>query len=513
LISMQKMRTKPSMSAPSQSQDFPAVAALDLGSNSFHLLLVKPAHGELRVLEKLGEKVQLAAAIDDKRELSEVGMRQALDCLRRFAQLLSGLPAGAVRAVGTSALRDARNRDHFIRRAEAILGHPIEVISGREEARLIHLGVSHSLADFEGKRLVVDIGGGSTEFIIGQRFDALLCESLHMGCVGYSKRYFADGKITPARYAQAYTAARLELMGIEHGLSRLGWQEVIGSSGTIRTIGLACQAAGFGNGEVTLEGIDWLKQRILKLGSADKLDIEGLKPDRRGIFAGGLAIIEAIFDALKLTQMQRCEGAQREGVLYDLLGRHQHEDVRERTLNAMLERCHSDIEQAARVEQEALAALEQVAQSWQLTAPWQRELLGWAARVHEIGQAVAYYHYHKHGAYLIEHADLAGFSRQDQQMLALLIRSHRRRLNPELFEDFENDSTTLLRLCVLLRFAILFHHSRGSQSMPKVALTPQKNQLEVLFPEGWLTSNPLTQADFEQEAKWLKKAGFKLVVR
>jgi len=496
-----------------RSKDFPAVAALDLGSNSFHLLLVKPAHGELRVLEKLGEKVQLAAAIDDKRELSEAGMRKGLDCLRRFAGLLSGLPAGAVRVVGTSALRDARNRDRFIRRAEAILGHPVEVISGREEARLIHLGVSHSLADFPEKRLVVDIGGGSTEFIIGQRFDALICESLHMGCVGYSKRYFEGGKITPARYAQAYTAARLELMGIAHGLNRLGWQQVIGASGTIRAIGMACQAAGFGNGEVTAEGIGWLKQRILKLGSADKLDIEGVKPDRRCIFAGGLAIIEAIFDALKLTQIQRCEGALREGVLYDLLGRHQHEDVRERTLNAMLERAHSDMEQAARVEQQALTALEQVKESWQLNQPWQRELLGWAARVHEIGQVVAYYHYHKHGAYLIEHADLAGFSRQDQQMLALLVRSHRRRLDLERFEDFAGDSTALLRLCVLLRFAILFHHSRGSQPMPNVQLKPGKNQLEVHFPAGWLTANPLTQADFEQEAKWLKRAGFKLLVR
>jgi len=494
-------------------EEFPAVAALDLGSNSFHLLLVKPAHGELRVLEKLGEKVQLAAAIDDNRELSEEGMRRGLDCLRRFAGLLNGLPAGAVRVVGTSALRDARNRDRFIRRAEAILGHPVEVISGREEARLIHLGVSHSLADFAGKRLVIDIGGGSTEFIIGERFEALICESLHMGCVGYSKRYFEGGKITPARYAQAYTAARLELMGIAHGLNRLGWQEAIGASGTIRAIALACQAAGFGDGEVTAEGIAWLKQRILKLGSADKLDIEGLKPDRRGIFAGGLAIIEAIFDALKLVHMQRCEGALREGVLYDLLGRHQHEDVRERTLNAMLERAHSDMEQAARVEREAIAALGQVKESWQLNEPWQRELLGWAARVHEIGQVVAYYHYHKHGAYLIEHADLAGFSRQDQQMLALLVRSHRRRLDLERFEDFEDNSGALLRLCVLLRFAILFHHNRGSGTMPNVHLKPAKNQLEVHFPNGWLAANPLTQADFEQEAKWLKRVGFKLVVR
>lgn len=491
------------------AKHFSMIAAIDLGSNSFHMVLAKADHGEIRILERLGEKVQLAAGIDEQRLLSEEAMQRGLDCLRRFAQLIIGLPEGAVRIVGTNALREARNRGEFIRRAEAILGHPVEVISGREEARLIYLGVSHSSADTPGKRLVVDIGGGSTEFIVGQRFEPLLRESLQMGCVSFTQRYFRDGKITPARYAQAYTAARLELMGIEHALRRLGWQEALGASGTIRAIGLVLKEAGQGNGGINPAGLTWLKRKVLKLGEVEKLDLPGIKPDRRSIFPAGLAIMEAISDALSLEGMSHSEGALREGVLYDLLGRHQHEDVRERTLSALQERYHVDLEQAARVEEKALSAFDQVAADWGLDDEW-RDLLIWAARVHEIGLDIAHYHYHKHGAYLIEHSDLAGFSRLDQQMLALLVRGHRRNIPKDKLSDFADQGQSLVRLCVLLRFAILFHHIRGSQEMPKVALQAGPQSLDIRFPADWLEANPLTQADFAQEADWLKRIGFTL---
>ncbi|MCU9946465.1 exopolyphosphatase [Pseudomonas sp. PDM13] len=488
------------------------IAAIDLGSNSFHMVLAKADHGEIRILERLGDKVQLAAGLDDERMLSEEAMQRGLDCLRRFAQMTNSLPEGAVRVVGTNALREARNRADFIRRAEAILGHPVEVISGREEARLIYLGVSHSIADTPGKRLVADIGGGSTEFIIGQRFESQLRESLQMGCVSYTQRYFRDGKITPARYAQAYTAARLELMGIEYSLRRLGWQQAVGASGTIRAVGLAIQAAGMGSGEVNPEGLAWLKRKLFKLGEVEKLDLDGIKPDRRAIFPAGLAILEAIFDALELKHMTHSEGALREGVLYDLLGRHHHEDVRERTLSALMERCHADAEQAARVEAKALEALEQVADDWQLDDEWHRDLLVWGARVHEIGMDIAHYQYHKHGAYLIEHSDLPGFSRQDQQMLALLVRGHRRNIPKDKFAEFGDEGVKLIRLCVLLRFAILFHHIRTSHETPAVQLKVGPQSLAVQFPDDWLAANPLTQADFEQEAEWLKRIDFSLQV-
>ncbi|MBV4521554.1 exopolyphosphatase [Pseudomonas sp. SWRI74] len=497
----------------SQAKNLSLIAAIDLGSNSFHMVVAKAQNGEIRILERLGEKVQLAAGIDDERKLSEESMQRGLDCLKRFAQLINGMPLGAVRIVGTNALREARNRAEFIHRAEKILGHPVEVISGREEARLIYLGVSHTLADTPGKRLVADIGGGSTEFIIGQRFEPLLRESLQMGCVSYTQRYFKDGKITPARYAQAYTAARLEIMSIEHALHRLTWDEAIGSSGTIRAIGLALKAGGHGSGEVNAEGLAWLKRKLIKLGDVEKIDFEGIKPDRRAIFPAGLAILEAIFDALELQRMDHCEGALREGVLYDLLGRHHHEDVRERTLTSLMERYHVDLEQAVRVERKALHAFDQVAKDWDLEDGVWRELLGWAAKVHEVGLDIAHYQYHKHGAYLIEHSDLAGFSREDQLMLALLVRGHRRNIPKDKFADFDDDGTKLIRLCVLLRFAILFHHIRGTQQMPQVELNANGNHLEVVFPENWLDENQLTQADFEIEAQWLTRVDVVLSVR
>lgn len=497
---------------PLKVKNLSLVAAIDLGSNSFHMVVAKPHQGDMRILERLGEKVQLAAGIDEQRRLSEEAMQRGLDCLKRFAQLINGLPLGAVRIVGTNALREARNRNEFITRAEAILGHPVEVISGREEARLIYLGVSHTLPDTPGKRLVADIGGGSTEFIIGQRFEPLMRESLQMGCVSFTQRYFRDGKITPARYAQAYTAARLEIMNIETAVHRLGWDEGIGSSGTIRAIGAVLKATGQTTGDITPEGLAWLKRKLFKLGDVEKIDFDGIKPDRRSIFPAGLAILEAIFDALAVQRMDHCEGALREGVLYDLMGRHQHEDVRERTLNSLMDRYHVDRDQAERVERKALHAFDQVAATWALDDGTWRDLLSWAAKVHEVGLDIAHYHYHKHGAYLIEHSDLAGFSREDQQMLALLVRGHRRNIPKDKFSEFGDEGIQLIRLCVLLRFAILFHHIRGTQQMPTVELKAGGNSLEVRFPEGWLSENQLTQADFDQEAQWLARVDFVLTV-
>lgn len=393
-----------------------------------------------------------------------------------------------------------------------MLGHAVEVISGREEARLIYLGVSHSMPDVPGRRLVTDIGGGSTEFIIGQRFETLQRESLQMGCVSFTKRFFADGKITAAQYARAYTAARLELMNIDQGLREMGWHQALGASGTIRAVALAIQAAGRGNGEITPDGIEWLKRKLLKQGDINLLNIDGVKPDRRAILPGGLAILEALFKALELQEMHLSEGALREGVLYDMIGRHSHEDVRERTLNALAERYHVDQRHAERVEKRALKSLAQVAEAWALTDENHAELLRWGARLHGVGLDIAHYQYHKHGAYLIEHSDLPGFSRRDQQALALLVRGHRRNIPLERLQELGPEGEPLLRLTLLLRFAILFHHIRH-KSIPDVQLSAGERSLDVQFPDGWLAENPLTQADFELEAQWLERVGYRLSVR
>ena len=500
--------------AQTELGDFPLVATIDLGSNSFHMVLARVDHGEIRILERLGEKVQLGAGLDEQGILNEEAMQRGLDCLRRFAQLINGLPAGAVRIVATNTLRVARNRDVFINRVKDVLGHRVDVISGREEARLIYLGVAHTLADDAGKRLVVDIGGGSTEFIVGERFESILRESLHIGCVSFGQQFFADGRISPARYARAYTAARLELMPIEQSIQRLGWQEAVGASGTIRAIGQCLRGGGLTDGEVTREGLQWLKRKVLKASQVDKLDLPGLKADRRPILPSGLAILEALFDALDVQRMEHSEGALREGVLYEIFGRREHEDVRERTLTALVERCHVDTEQAARVESKALSLLGKVAESWGLTDSKHADLLRWAARVHEVGMDIAHSQYHKHGAYLIEHADLPGFSRQEQLHMSLLVRGHRRNLPGEdRMTELGEEGPPLRRLCMLLRLAILYHHIRGYQEMPELEVTARAKQLTLRFPAGWLKANPLTQADFAQEARFWAKIGYTLTVR
>ena len=499
--------------AQKEQVDLPLVATIDLGSNSFHMVLARVDHGEVRILERLGEKVQLASGLDEQGNLSEEAMQRGLDCLRRFAQLINSLPASAVQIVATNTLRVARNRAVFIRQVKEIIGHRVDVISGREEARLIYLGVAHTLADDQGKRLVVDIGGGSTEFIVGERFESLLRESLHIGCVSFAQQFFKGGRITERAYSQAYTAARLELMPIEQSIQRLGWNEAVGASGTIRAVGQCIRAAGLSNGEITREGLQWLKRKVLKAGHADKLTLDGLKAERRTILPSGLAILEALFDALDVQVMVHSEGALREGVMYELLGRHQHEDVRERSLSALAERSHVEQEQAQRVEQKAVSLLGKVAEAWGLTDSKHADLLRWAARVHEVGLDIAHSQYHKHGAYLIEHADLPGFSRQEQQWLALLVRGHRRNLpSDDRIAELGEEGSALRRLCMLLRLAILYHHIRGYQEMPELEAQADAQSLTLSFPSGWLEQNPLTQADFAQEAGYWSKVGYTLAV-
>lgn len=491
-------------------KNFPLIAAIDLGSNSFHMVLAKTDQQGFRTLERIGEKVQLAAGIDDNLQLNEAAMQRGLDCLGRFAQLIQGLPQGAVRIVGTSSLRVAHNREEFIERAQALLGHEVEVIAGREEARLIYLGVSHTLPNAPGKRFVVDIGGGSTEFIIGQQFESQFRGSLQMGCVAFTKKFFADGKITTEAYKQAYTAARLELMDLESSINRLGWQQAVGSSGTIRSIGHALGAAGLTEGGVTKEGIAWLRRKVLKLNHVDEVNIAGVKADRSPILPAGLAILDAIFDALSVEQMDISDGALREGVLYDLMGRYHHEDVRERALMGLMERSHVDVEHAQRVEDTAVEIFDQVYEAWGLTEEWHLEMLRWAARVHEVGLDIAHYHFHKHGAYLVEYSDLDGFSRKEQQMLALMVRGHRRNIPIDRFKAFGKEGEQLLLLCLILRLALVLRHIRGPIELPTPKVKVKEQEISVRFPDGWLEENSLTAADFGKEGQWLARIGYNI---
>lgn len=497
----------------SVQQPFPLIAAIDLGSNSFHLVLAKTAQQGVDIFAHYGEKVQLAAGINAQLTLQDDAMQRGFACLSRFAQHTRDLPQGAVRIVGTSSLRVAHNRQRFIERAEEILGHPIDIISGREEARLIYLGVAHSLNDPE-KRLVIDIGGGSTEFIIGQKFATHSRDSLQIGCVSLSQRFFSSGHVTADNYQLAYTAARLELLELERNVYSSNWQTTIGASGTICSVGQALAAAGLSRGEVTRQGVQWLKQRVLEIADINKIDIPGVTAARSSILPAGLVIIEAIFDALNITQMTPSNCALREGLIYDLLDRHQQRDPRDASIQALAERTTVDSAHLQKIEQWAQWALQQVADAWQLKEQWHSKLLSWAARVHLVGLDIAHYHYQKHGAYLVEHSDLAGFSRQEQKMLALLVHGHRRNIPVEGFQQLPRGiGQQLLHLCVLLRLAILLQPFKGSQTLPELQLSAKTNQLTLAFPQHWLANNPLTAASLQQEAQWLQRSQFSLVIK
>jgi exopolyphosphatase/guanosine-5'-triphosphate,3'-diphosphate pyrophosphatase len=488
------------------------IAAIDLGSNSFHMIIAELIDGELRMVDRLREMVRLAGGLDEQDNLDEASRQRALDCLQRFGQRLAGFPEGSVRAVGTNTLRRARS-DGFLRQAQQALGHPIEIIAGVEEARLIYLGVAHGLSDNDTMRLVVDIGGGSTEVILGRRFEPLELESLYMGCVSFSRRFFADGKITAKAMKKALLAARLEVQGIEREFRDIGWGEAVGASGTIKAVRDVVIANGWSEDGITLASLQQLVEALVAAGDIEKVSLNGLKDDRRPVICGGVAVLLALFEGLRIERMQVSELALREGLLYDMLGRIRHEDVRERTIGLLGSRYQIDIQQAARVEQTALALLGAVAREWSLADEEARQLLGWAARLHEVGLTIAHNQYHKHGAYLLANCDLLGFSSREQQQLSILVRAHRRKFpQTELTQLGEVEAQTGRYLAVLLRLAVLLHRSHSDESLPPLSLRGREDGLTLRFPEGWLESHPLTQADLEQEIGMLEAVKFKLDV-
>lgn len=488
------------------------LAAIDLGSNSFHLAIARLDHGEVRRIDSLSEKVQLGAGFDKDKNLTPEAQARALACLARFAQRLQAIPLRYLRIVATNALRQANNSAQFIEQAEHILKKRIEIVAGREEARLIYLGVSHTLAE-EGRRLVVDIGGGSTEFIIGENFEPLATESLQMGCVAYTQRFFADGSISAKALDKAIMAARQEVMAIANAYRDLGWHSVVGSSGTIKATRQILAQNGWASPEgfITKEGLAKVRDVVLACKHVSELNVVGLKDDRRAILPAGYAIIQAVFDELNLETMNYSDGALREGVLYDMLGRFSHEDIRDRSANALMARYHVDTAQAKRVAQTAENFYQQLHSSLTIDEE-DEDLLRRAALLHEIGLAISHSSYHKHGAYLLQFSDVAGFSQAEQERLALLVACHRRKIrNEQKVQLMSKGGTSLFNIAVILRLAALVHHSRSPEPLPDLKLSSDGLHFIMQFPDGWLASHPLTAADIEEEKDYLQAWDISLV--
>ena len=486
------------------------VAAIDLGSNSFHLIVARVSEEHFQIIDNMREMVRLAAGLDENNRLDKASRKRALDCLSRFGQRLKNIPEEGVRIVGTNTLRKAQNAKEFLHEAEEVLGYPIEIIAGVEEARMIYLGVSHSLADSGDKNLVVDIGGGSTEIIIGEQFDPQKMESLYMGCVSFSKRYFGDGQITPQRVESARMAAHLELHPYAVKYRRGEWQLAVGASGTIKTVRDIVQENGWSDGGISYTGLITLVKKIVDAGSITNIDIAGLKSERKAVIVGGTVVLLAIFEALDIERMQVSDWALREGVIYDMLGRDSQENIRDRTILSLSQRYHIDQEQAERVSRSTRHIFKQVKGSWGLSKSRSKTLLEWGARLHEIGLDIAHSQYHKHGSYLLEHSDLPGLSHQNQQQLAFLVMAHRRKIPLQLLKQFQKPQRVeLSRLMVILRLSVLIHRSHH-QSDCNLDIDVEGDDIKLKFSKKWLDEHPLTQADLEQEKKYLASAEFSL---
>ncbi len=470
------------------------------------MLITKIDHGELRPVDVFSEKVQLGAGLRNGK-LSASSIKKGLDCISRIAELLTGISNTNIRAVGTNALRKAKNRQEFLEPAQDILGVPIEVIYGREEARLVYLGVAHSLADDSSSRLVIDIGGGSTEFIIGNKFEPRILESLQIGCVSFAEKYFPEGKITKKAFQNAYDMAALEISHISSNFLANGWADCVGSSGTLQSIEAVAIVNGWIDSGINLEVLYRLKEYILLFKSFDEVAIDGLNENRRNVIVPGAAITLAIFSSLNITSMRVAKGALREGVVYDLLGRLSHEDVRERTIIGIIKRYGVNEAEAFLVAEIAQRFFDDVQEAWNLTAD-DKDILKWASLTHEIGMLISHKHYNRHSSYLLRNSDLPGFSQGEQEKLSLLSNAHRGKLKKTSLEDFsKKERLRLSRMIALTRISVLLKYTEDSPDKKKLELVADKSRLVINVQETWLNDHSLTRQALKCEKGALAELG------
>lgn len=488
------------------------VAAVDLGSNSFHMIICSLKDGKLQTIDRLKEMVRLAAGMDAQKHLDAATQEKALACLERFGQRVRDFPPNSVRIVGTNTLRQAKNAEQFIQKAERALGHPIHIISGIEEARLIYQGVAHSLASDANNRFVMDIGGSSTEYIIGRQDEAHTKESLNMGCVTVSQNFFENGAISKKAFKKATLFVEQRLEPFQDTFNSQHYDEAIGASGSLKAISNVLQSSGYSNNGITLEGLEQLVNQILTLENTAQFNFPALSVERRPVFIGAVAIVYATFKTLNIRQMTVSDGALREGLVYDLVGRIYDHDTRSQTSRTMAERYHVDRRHAEQIKETLRYMVAQLEEHPCFNDnPASLQFLEWAAELHEIGIEIAHNQYHKHSAYILENADMAGFSKQDQLLLSRLVRNQRKKFNPDRFDDLPAPWRQHAPvMAILFRLATLLHRNRHSQR-PDFTIRIDGRTIELGFSEQWLEQAPLTQADLKQEMHYLKDGKFDLL--
>ena len=498
----------------SQSQSR-IVAAVDLGSNSFHMVIASlEENGSLKIIDTIKEMVRLGAGLDDKDCLDEESQTRALECLSRFSQRLQNIHKKDIRVTATNTLRIAKNARQFIKNAKKVLNHRIEVISGIEEARLVYHGAIYSLAELGNKRLVVDIGGGSTEVIIGKNLKPTKLESLEMGCVSITRKFFSDGKITKSRLREADIYARREIEDIKYEYLKTGWEQCVGTSGSIRSISKVLLANEITDGTITDKGLRQLLDLLLDFEFISKIKLAGLISQRQPVFIGGVVVLNAVFKSLKIKQMTASDGALREGLMLDIVGRIKHKDIREVSVKHLAGRYDVRQAHAENVIASCRHLYDELKETWMLDDENHQLILIWAAQLHEMGLAISHSGYHKHSAYLALNSDMPGLSMHEQQMLSLLIRYHRQKFQLNDFESFsEKFSTKVFQLIIILRIAVILNRSIPEYASPDYIVKAKKQSLSLHFPSHWFDDNPLTIADLESEIDYLNVIGYKLEIK
>lgn len=498
------------------------LAAVDLGSNSFRLEIGRYENGLIQRVDYLKETVRQGGDLDEERNLKPEAIERGLKCLARFGETLKGFPKHHVRAVATQTLREAKNRDVFIKQAKKALGYEVEVISGVEEARLIYQGVSRLLPQSNEKRLVIDIGGRSTEFILGQQLNAKTTDSLRVGSVAWSLKYFSDGQLTEKNLQRAEIAAESFLDAVAPIYQRNQWDVAYGASGTVGAVAEILGFAGFDESKITREGLAWLRSQLIKAKTVDRLDLLGLKEDRKSVIAGGLSILIGIFDLLKLDELIVAKGALRHGLLYDMMNEENDApaDLCDASITYLTTRFGVNMKHAQNVAKVALGFFDAVSPSLEksdnnaheltrLELAKPRQILGWAALCHEIGAAISHSESQKHGAYILDNTELMGFAQSELHRLSLLVLGHCGKLK-KLDVDFEDDR--FITKLLALRLAVIFCHSRNMPVLKNIHFERADNIFLLSLPSAWQQAFPQTCYLLEEEILAWQKTNWSLVV-
>ena len=494
-----------------QVSDSPLYAVIDLGSNSFHMLITRLVADGVQTVDKVKRKVRLASGLNQSNQLSEAAILRGLECISFFAERLQDIAPENIRIVATATLRIATNADDFLNRAAKVLGQEVTLLSGIEEAERIYLGVAHT-SECSDKRLVLDIGGASTEIVVGEQFDIHQATSLNMGCVTFKQKFFVHGELTEQRFTNAIAHAQSELLPLLTPYTGFGWQTVLGGSGTMQALAeilMYRQQPAI----ITLGLMEEIKSQLIACGQIEEIDIPGLTSDRSPVIASGVSILIALFKSFNIDSLQLSSGALREGLLYEMLPDMRKQPIRQRTIDSLTERFHIDTAHANRVKQQALHLFDIYAPSWKIADKNLRQLLASACKLHEVGLLLSFKYHQRHGAYILQQADLPGFDQTERQLLVTLVSQYKGDIDPKTLSSLAivtHDEAA--RLLVILRLAIILCRRRQDDVLPQYKTQVVEQEIQLCLPPQWLTDHPLISDELLQESAHLQQVGLSLVI-